>query len=512
MEQCQSYSSKYMYYLKCKTKTLKVFRLLVVLFFLFCYNLMAFADSKTSLNREELINKIKTMKMATSVSNLTSVDELDTVKFGSYQQFKDEYGIYNKEPVEWILLYRDDYNAYLMSKYVLDSLPYNTEKPIFDRGAYIYDSNIHNLASDWKYSTLRKWMSETMYKELFNDEEKSLIRTTYLDNTYVKDYEHYTIAGNHTEDKIYILNEEELFHFLGKGGINEDESKLKAAKGTDYAIKNRNLFVAINDWYKGCAAYWLRNVQITESDLSVIRENGKYNRKVNIYSKGNGIRPCITISLKDSYDMARIDLSKAVRNTAADYKIIDEKKEAELSKYEIVKLGRWLDDKNNVELEWYVIGNDNGKKLLLSKDVVTKAKYNKKKTDVVSWKDSYARLYLNEDFYNFVFNDAEKQKIQSVNIKTSKNPASSLSSDEYTLDKIFLLSYDEVMAYIGMDNKYLLEGKPFDKTRVSSWSLRTPGDKENRVSVVSSSGKIDLKGNPSNNSQGMRPAMWIKVD
>lgn len=473
---------------------------------------MTFADSKTSLNREELINKIKTMKMATSVSNLTSVDELDTVKFGSYQQFKDEYGIYNKEPVEWILLYRDDYNAYLMSKYVIDSLPYNTERPIFVRGSNVYDSNPHDLASDWKHSTLRKWMNDTMYNELFSNEEKSLIKTTYLDNTFVKDYEHYVIDGNHTEDKIYILNEEELFHFLGKGGIDEDESKLKATKGTDYAIKNRNLFVAINDWYKEYADYWLRNVQITESDLSVIRENGKYNRKVDIYSEGHGIRPCITISLKDSYDMARMDLRKEVRDVAADNKVIEDKKEAALSIYETVKLGRWLDDKNNVELEWYVIGNENGMKLLLSKDVVTKVKYNKKKTDVVSWKDSYVRLYLNDEFYNFVFNDTEKRMIQSVNIKTSKNSASSLSSDEYTLDKIFLLSYDEVMKYIGIGNKNLLEAQPFDKTRISSWSLRTPGDKENKISIVSSFGKIDLKGNSSNNSQGIRPAMWIKTN
>lgn len=499
--------------LKYRINVSKFFKLFVVLSLFFCCNFVTFANNKVVFNKNELINKLKTMKMASSCDTSTGVEELETVKFGSYQQYKDQYEIYNKESVEWILLYRDNDNAYLMSKYVLDSLPYNTEKPVFERGAYIYDSNIYGMASDWKYSTLRKWMNETMYNELFSDEEKNLINTTYLDNTYVKDYEHYVIAGNHTEDKIYILNEEELFHFLGKGGIDVEESKLKATKGTDYAIKLRNLNANThNDWYKGFSDYWIRNVQITESDLSVIRANGRFNSKVNIYDKRYGIRPCITVKLKDSYDMARIDLSKAVRDVAADKKVIEDKKEAELSIYETVKLGRWLDDKNNVELEWYVIANEGGKKLLLAKDVITKVKYNKKRAEVVTWKDSYARQYLNDEFYNFVFNDDEKQKIQSVNIKTSENPSSTLSSDEYTLDKIFLLSYEEVINCIGMENKYLLEAKPLDKTRISSWTLRTPGDKENRVSVVNSFGKIDLKGYPSNNSQGIRPAMWIKVD
>lgn len=509
MERCLSYRYRFMRGSNSKINLFKLLKLFVGLGLFFCCNLMTFANNNI-FNKDEFVSRLKSMKMASSCTTFTSIDELETVKFGKYQQFKDEYGIYNKEPVEWILLYRDDNNAYLMSKYVLDSAQYNNEKPRFERGAYIYDSNIYDLASDWEHSTLRKWMSGTMYDELFNDEEKSLINTTYLDNTYVKDYEHYTVGGNHTEDKLYILNEEELFHFLGKGGIDEDESKLKAAKGTDYAIKQKNLNVDYhNDWYKGYSDYWIRNVKITESDLAVIRANGKYNHKVNIYDKRYGIRPCITIKLKESYDMARIDLSKDVRDVSADYKVIEDKKEAELSKYDTVKLGRWLDDKNNVELIWYVIAKENGMKLLLSKDVVTKEKYNKKKVDEVHWKDSNARIYLNDEFYNLVFNDEEKKKIQSVNLKTSDN-STSLKSEEYTLDKVFLLSYDEVMKYIGMDNINLLEAKPFDKTRVSSWALRTPGSKENRISIVSSSGKIDLKGNPSNNQQGIRPAMWIK--
>lgn len=492
-------------------KIVKVLKIFTILAILFCKSFVAFATSNTVVNRDDFIKKLKSMKMASSCSSFTSVDELETIKLGSYKQNKDESGIYNKEPVEWILLYRDNQNAYLMSKYVLDSLPYNTDTPHFERGARIYDSNIYHLASDWQHSTLRKWMNEIMYNELFSDEEKNLIRTTYLDNTYIADYEHNTIHGNHTEDKIYILNEEELFHFLGEGGTKEDESKLKASKGTDYAINTKNLNAYVgSDWHNGYSDYWIRNVMITESDIAIIKSNGKYNRKIDIYEKRHGIRPCITIKLDDSLDMARIDKSKTVRDIALDQKIIEDKKNETLSKYESVKFGRWLDDKNNVEIGWYVIASENGMKLLLSQDVVVKQKYNKKRTDEVLWKNSFAREYLNNEFYNFVFNDEEKQRIQNVNIKTSKNPVSSMKEDEYTLDKIFLLSYDEIDKYIGINNKDLLASQPFDKTRMSSWATRTPGDKDNKIAVVTSAGKIDLRGNPSNTQQGLRPAMWIK--
>lgn len=48
----------------------------------------------------------------------------DIVTFGAYEQDNDASN--GKEPIEWIVLYSQDGELYLLSKYVLDAQPYNT--------------------------------------------------------------------------------------------------------------------------------------------------------------------------------------------------------------------------------------------------------------------------------------------------------------------------------------------------------------------------------------------------
>ena len=105
----------------------KVYQIVIVIMLLFSINSIVFASSN-----DELVDKLKSMKMVTEYKTTASVDELETITFGRYHQKKDEYGIYNKEAVEWILVYRDDRNALLMSKYILDCKPFNNERPKFD--------------------------------------------------------------------------------------------------------------------------------------------------------------------------------------------------------------------------------------------------------------------------------------------------------------------------------------------------------------------------------------------
>ena len=98
-----------------------------------------------------------------------TIDEFSTITFGKYNQNKDSYGIYNKEPVEWILVYKDDANALFMSKYILDVKAYNIVKPnITESGVVINGSDV--LASDWPHSTLREWMNDYMYNEMFSED------------------------------------------------------------------------------------------------------------------------------------------------------------------------------------------------------------------------------------------------------------------------------------------------------------------------------------------------------
>ena len=469
--------------------------ILIVLFVLIVHTLVYSKNIKYSSN-EELIQKIKTMKMATDFELTASIDELDTISFGNYSQSKDDYGIYTKEPIEWILVYKDDTNALLMSRYILDCKPYNNLEPDFKGSVHIFDNNDKHLASDWEYSTLRKWMNDEMYNDMFNDDEKKLLNTSYLDNIYIYGKDN-SSSGNYTKDHVFILNEEEIEHFLGKS------NKLKATKGTDYAVKLKGLSAVYSkdEWNNGNSGYFLRSRGIF-STVNAITNEGKFKRKIPIDSQYYGIRPCIFVKLKDTNDLARIDLDTEVRN--------DKVENDDSISFETVKFGIWTDQKRTVDLEWYVLKKENGKALLFSKNVITKKKWYDKKTSDIQWETSNVRKYLNEDFYNLVFTDKEKGIIQSTNVKYSNNPASSKIIEKYTLDKIFILSYDEVRDLIGLDNKKILMGLDF-REKNAIYDLRTPGTKENCVCTINL-GRVNTKGSEAQFERYIRPAMWVTMD
>ena len=441
---------------------------------------LAYAKNIKYKSNADFIEKIKTMKMATDFDLSTSIDDLDTISFGNYSQSKDDYGIYTKGPVEWILVYKDDTNALLMSKYIIDCKPYNNLKIVSD------------LTFDWKSSTLRKWMNDEMYNEMFNDDEKKLLNISYL---YNKDNSN---SGNYTKDHLFILNEQEIYHFLGKA------NKLKATKGTDYAIKLKGLLVqnSKNEWHNGNSGYLLRSLD-NFLTLTAITSEGLFKREIPIDSEIYGIRPCIFIKLKNTNDMARIDLDVEVRN--------DKVEDDEKASFETVKFGIWTDEKRTVDLEWYVLKKENGKSLLFSKNVITKKKWYDKKTMDIQWKTSNIRKYLNEDFYNLVFKDDEKELIQSINVKFNNNSALNKKLDvKYTLDKIFILSCDEVRDIIGLDNKLILKGLDF-RNYNSTYYLRTPGSRESCVCTIND-GRIDTKGSEAQFERYIRPAMWVSID
>ena len=482
----------------------KIYQSTMVITLLLSINSVVFASSN-----DELVDKLKSMKMVTEYKTTTSVDELETITFGRYNQKKDEYGIYNKEAVEWILVYRDDRNALLMSKYILDCKPFNNERPKLDgESMLITGSDVSYMASDWKRSTLRKWMNDYMYNEMFDASEKELISTAYLDNKFLYDTGNYIWKGNNTEDNLFILNEEELYHFFGKNNREDEKSKLKATRGTDYAVKMKKLSTySGSEWYKGNGDYWIRpKEKISDDDLAVIKSSGIYNRKISIEATHYGIRPCVFIKLKQSNDMARIDLKEELRKDEE-----DKDKGIPLDTYETITLGHYANKKETKDIEWYVVKKENGRALVLSKTVLGKAKfYNKKIKEIADWENSDIRTYLNGEFYNTTFSDEEKKKIKDSNIKSSNHPKESVKKDKYTLDKIFLLSYEEVAEYIGVDNKNLLIGYD-DRGYNANWDLRTPGDAVNEVCMVAR-GVINLKGAAANMERNLRPAMWVELE
>ncbi len=99
-------------------------------------------------------------------------------------------------------------------------------------------------------------------------------------------------------------------------------------------------------------------------------------------------------------------------------------------------------------IQWVVLGKENGTALLLSRFALDCKKFHNEFKSV-SWRDCDLRKWLNGDFYNTAFNDAEKRRIVDSKIITPGNPDYGTRGCGMTIDKVFCLSIREVWNYFG---------------------------------------------------------------
>ena len=206
-------------------------------------------------------------------------EKYDVVKFGKYKS--DKLGII-KKPIDWIILFKDEKKAILISKYILDVTCFDTDK----------ENNY------WEKSKIRKFLNEEFIDDIFSNEEKSKIIPK--------------VITNDTVDLIYCLSEIEYNNYFYNDGaydtdfikklmINEideyEESKDNGVtEGTKYA-KQKGLYV-FNE--SGTSNFWLRD---SGDELDYYCKRAKivdyYGNVTDDYVIAkNGIRPVIEINLE----------------------------------------------------------------------------------------------------------------------------------------------------------------------------------------------------------------------
>lgn len=134
-----------------------------------------------------------------------------TVTLGSYEQDNN----YNngKEPIEWIVLSINKGSALLVSKYGLDSRPYNS----------------YGGSTTWEQSSLREWMNGTFLNTAFNASEQAKIESRKM--PAYKNPQYSTNPGKDTYDKVFTLSID-----AAKKYFNSDSAR--KCKPTDYALAN----------------------------------------------------------------------------------------------------------------------------------------------------------------------------------------------------------------------------------------------------------------------------------
>lgn len=189
---------------------------------------------------------------------------------------------------------------------------------------------------------------------------------------------------------------------------------------------------------------------------------------------------------------------------------------------DIIVLGTYdqdsVDGKDDVQ--WLVLDKRDSKYLLTTQYCLWGLPYNTDYTEV-TWETSTIRKWLNEEFIYEIFNEQEIDLIEETQITTKGNDEYSTQGGNDTLDKLFLLSAEEVEQYFDSEDDRVLHptwyaeryGINVNSNYSSSWWwLRTPGNLQDAVATVDPKGTISMFGHDvSSTTGGLRPALWIDI-
>ena len=185
----------------------------------------------------------------------------DIIKFGSYIQESDQ-----KEPIEWIVLDKQEDKMLVISKKILDCRRYHNKR----------------TSVTWEHSDIRTWLNHDFLNTAFTKEEQAKIIESKIINGINPLYE--THCGNDTFDKVFLLSIQEAYRYF-------KDSEARCTIGSQYAL-NHQLHKANN----GKSYYWLRSNGCCKNDMAIILNNGNvYESGVEVVYTYYGVRPALWI-------------------------------------------------------------------------------------------------------------------------------------------------------------------------------------------------------------------------
>ncbi len=198
-------------------------------------------------------------------SNIAAANIGDIVVFGLYEQNNDNGD--GPEPIEWIVVEKENTQAMLVSRYVLLM------------GQCTQDETYVT----WDNCTLREWLNKDFLYEAFDSSEREhipLVTVKAHDNDV-----YHTNGGNDTYDYIYILDDLEAARYFPG-----NDSRL--AYPTECA-KNQGIYI---DPDRGTTWWWLRSAGYAQNSVSDVHSDGEIGYFNSAADKGGGIRPAMWVT------------------------------------------------------------------------------------------------------------------------------------------------------------------------------------------------------------------------
>lgn len=241
--------------------------------------------------------------LATGCNNY-DIDDFEPGQVFTLGYYEQDNNLLNgKEPIEWIVVSvdRDEKKVLLISKYILDCKPFNDISDLNKRFAD-EDGNLHlaNVDVTWEDSTLRQWLNDDFIGVAFDQKEQQIIADTQLES--VKNPEWYTISGNPTVDKAFLLSLDILAdEKYGFNSLYYEEDKKRKSILTQYAQSKTIDFGVEKLEEDGTKAgsWWIRLTGHHGYEACTVNIDGSINlngRDIDSDSSV-GVRPAIWIDL-----------------------------------------------------------------------------------------------------------------------------------------------------------------------------------------------------------------------
>lgn len=200
----------------------------------------------------------------TLAETYAQADVGDYIVFGAYNQDNNDKN--GKDPIEWIVLAKENNRILVISRYAL------------------FREKYHSSKSDvtWEVSTLRQTLNNSFFDVAFNEAEQGLIPTVMV--SAEKNSEYNTNPGRPTEDKIFILSPNEVKKYL-------PSEKSRQCKPSAAVASNLGLYTS-----SGFCRWWLRSPGENQDTATSIDYNGGIcirGRTVNYL--GDNVRPALWI-------------------------------------------------------------------------------------------------------------------------------------------------------------------------------------------------------------------------
>ena len=404
----------------------------------------------------------------------------DLVYFGSYEQDGDTSN--GTEPVLWIVLEDDGDSMLLISQKILECMAYRSA---------LYDTT-------WEQSDVRSFLNGQFLAAAFTQEERAFL---IQNNVTVENNSTYgTSAGSATTDMVYLLSPSEAAKYF-------PQDAGRRADGTVYA-KGKGIKVETR---RKSSPWLLRTPGENTLKVSYVSTKGVITDKGDGITETNqGVRPVIRVSregINSRYLRKKVAVDPAYASVG-----------------DWVTFGSYEQDNdlNNGQeaIEWVVLERNADSLKLISRYTLDGHEYQTSMSDT-TWENSELRRWLNDEFYQAAFSDADRQRILPIQSVAENNPVKGTSGGNTVTDNVTILTLSEAATYFTSEVERLVSPTAYAEATKHSqlndnlqavWFTRTPGSDNKHVCYVISWGEIHAESEFAvSELKGVRPVIEIAL-